>query len=376
MASCARCGNDLGDAAVCDRCGTPSARYAEPGVAGHVSRGAFVRDAGDTAERPAVAGGRHAATRTAPEAVVPPPSPEPTPTNARFPLYADEVVPARTSPEEWPPPAYPTVAPPDDDLAVVDGDAAHRSLGDLLPWILLGVAAIGLVLVGAVWLLFRPGADTASDASTAASSSRGSQDSPADSTADSAGDSEDGADDGGASQEPSAGGGRTTTGPSRDVSATATALVPDTAPPNQDVRGRPVRYDSDQMFDGDPSTAWRMPGDGTDALLTIRLAEPTQVRRVGLVNGYAKEDVDPGGRTVRWYPRNRRITRVTWSFDDGSIVKQRLRQRPTMQTVRVDREVTRTIRLRLVDVTAPMPGRLGRNYTAISEIRINGAPVR
>jgi hypothetical protein len=379
MAFCARCGHDLGEASVCARCGTIAARYAQPGAAGHTSvrmravdASSAADDGGDTAERPAVAtdtmheSGRHAAAP-----VVPPPSVEPSlsaepePTNARFPLFADEVV----SPPERPAPA---VAPPS-----VEGRG--RSMSDLLPWVLLTAAAVGLLLVAAVWLLFRPGGDaSASDASAASPGAdagtrgAGGSDGRQDGADDESGDQADAKADG------NSGGKDDSTGSAGDktvnVAATATALVPSSAPPGQDVDGRPVRYTADQMFDGDPTTTWRMSGDGTDALITIRLDEPVAVSRVGLINGYAKEDVDRQGRTVRWYPRNRRITTVTWSFDDGSILEQDLRQRPEMQMTKVDGEVTRTIRLRLVDVTAPMPGRLGRNYTAISEIRIKGVP--
>ncbi len=366
MAYCARCGHDLGDAPVCARCGAVTARYAQPGAAAHTSvrrRAVDADEARDTAERPAVATdtmrepGRHAAAP-----VVPPPSVEPSPPvdlgprNARFPLFADEMV----SPREPPSTA---VAPP-----AVEG--RDRSIGDLLPWMFLAVAAAGLLLVAAVWLLFRPGGDaTAGDApATSGSGADVDPDGASGAVDPSEGSQSGGADDGSGDR-----GGRS--GKSRNVAVAATALVPESAPPGQDVDGRPVRYTAAQMLDGDRTTTWRMSGDGTDALITIRLAEPVEVSKVGMINGYAKEDVDRQGRTVRWYPRNRRITAVTWSFDDGTVVEQDLRQRPEMQMTKVGSEVTRTIRLRLVDVTAPMPGRLGRNYTAISEIRIKGVPV-
>ena len=367
MAYCARCGHDLGEAPVCARCGTVTARYAQPGAAGHTSvrvRAVDAAEGRDTAERPAVATdtmrepGRHAAAP-----VVPPPSVEPSPpidpgpSNARFPLFADETV----SPPDRPSPA---VAPP-----AVEG--RDRSMSDLLPWVFLAVAATGLLLVGAVWLLFGPGGE-ASDGDASATSGTGADIDPGDDDASGAVNSSEGSQSGGSDDGADDRGG--TPGKSRNVASTASALVPESAPPGQDVNGRPVRYTAAQMFDGDRTTTWRMSGDGTDALITIRLAEPVEVSKVGMINGYAKEDVDRQGRTVRWYPRNRRITAVTWSFDDGSVVEQDLRQRPEMQMTKVGSEVTRTIRLRLVDVTAPMPGRLGRNYTAISEIRIKGVP--
>ncbi|MEZ5092334.1 hypothetical protein [Nocardioides sp.] len=362
MAFCARCGHDLGEAPVCDRCGTRAARYAQPGAAGHTSPRLPAVGLDDTAERPGLglAEARHArVVAEAEPTVVPPPSAEPAFSHARFPLFADEAVPVRTAEE-------PAVAPP----PVAGRD---RSMAELLPWVFLAVAAVGLLLVTAVWLLFRPGSDaTATERQQTAASADGR-----------AGDrASDQAEDGATQDQPTEGESATGTdrgddapaGRTRNVAAGATALVPSSAPAGQDVRGRPVRYTAAQMFDGDRSTAWRMVGDGTDALITIRLARPTEVSKIGLVNGYAKQDVDGRGHTVRWYPRNRRITAVTWSFDDGSVVEQDLRQRPDMQMTKVGSEVTRTIRLRLVGVTPPMPGPRGRNYTAISEIRIKGVP--
>ena len=343
MAFCARCGHDLADSPSCGRCGTPAVRLAGPGAAAHTSSGLALSDTGDTAERPAVL--------VAPQpVVVPPPSREPAPSTSRFPLYADELD-ARRPPGRHSS-ARPLVAP--EPVAGQD-----RSVGDLLPWVVLGVAALGLLLVAAVWLLFRPGDQD--EASGSVTQRSGAQPEPAPPS-----EAADPAKDGSARS-----GVRV-----RDVAASATALVPATAPPNADVDGRPVSYGAAQMFDGDATTAWRMAGDGTDALITIRLAKATEVRRVGMVNGYAKEAVDRQGRTVRWYLRNRRITRVSWSFDDGSVVRQDLAQRPRMQTVRVGAEATRTIRLRLIEVTEPMRGPLGRDFTAISELLIAGVTIR
>jgi hypothetical protein len=145
--------------------------------------------------------------------------------------------------------------------------------------------------------------------------------------------------------------------------------VPAVAPPNQDLRGRVTRYGPGQMLDGRRATAWRMPGNGRGALITIRLAQRSVVTEVGLINGYAKR---VAGGSVDWYPRNRRVAEVRWSFDDGSVVTQRLRMRPTLQTVPVDRERTRTIRLRLLDVTPPAPAPRGRDFTALSEVAVFG----
>ena len=75
------------------------------------------------------------------------------------------------------------------------------------------------------------------------------------------------------------------------------------------------------MRDGNPTTAWRTAGDGTGAVITITLPEPTVVTRVGLVNGYAKQVAG-----VDWYPNNRRILAVTWGFDNGTHARADLRR--------------------------------------------------
>ncbi len=152
-----------------------------------------------------------------------------------------------------------------------------------------------------------------------------------------------------------------------DITAAATATAPVTAPPNQDLAGNPVTYDAVQMLDGDPSTAWRMPGDGSGIVLTFTLPQATRLGSVGLVNGYAKVDGE-----VDWYPRNRRITSVTWGFDDGSTLRQDLIDSPAMQTIGTDGVVTSSVTLTLTSVSAPGESG-GRDFTPISDVRLIGS---
>ena len=152
-----------------------------------------------------------------------------------------------------------------------------------------------------------------------------------------------------------------------NVTGAATFAVPATAPPTTDFDGQLVAYDATQMQDRRPATAWRMPGDGTGSVITITLAEPTVVSRVGMVNGYAKRLSD-----VDWYPNNRRILSAEWAFEDGSTVAQTLAERPGMQLTDVTPVLTGTITLTITAVTPPGPGSLGRDYTAISELSVLG----
>lgn len=160
----------------------------------------------------------------------------------------------------------------------------------------------------------------------------------------------------------------------RDVARFATAIVPDTAPPNLDVDGNQVRYQARNMLDGVPETCWRMPGDGTGSEITIQLAGPTTLTRIGLINGYAKSAIGAGGNQLNWYTGNRRIQAVEWVFDDGTVLAQNLTETRQMQSVEVDEITTSTIRLRLLSVSAPGTGQAARDYTAISDLTIVGVP--
>ncbi len=152
-----------------------------------------------------------------------------------------------------------------------------------------------------------------------------------------------------------------------EMAADATFEVPDTAPPTTDFDGNLVAYVASQMHDGNTSTTWRMAGDASGQTVTITLAEPGVVQRVGLINGYAKKVAG-----VDWYPNNRRILTVTWGFDDGTTVGQTFAERPGMQKLKVPRVQTGKVTIRIDSVTPPGRGNLGRDYTAISEVTING----
>lgn len=152
-----------------------------------------------------------------------------------------------------------------------------------------------------------------------------------------------------------------------DAARGASFEVPSTAPPTTDLDGQLVDYGAEQMHDGIPATAWRMAGDGTGSAISITLAEPVVVSRVGLINGYAKKVSG-----VAWYPHNRRIVAATWAFEDGTTLEQTFDERPGLQRMKVPPVLTSTVTLTLTSVTAPGTSILGRDYTAISEVSING----
>jgi hypothetical protein len=336
---CTSCGHELGVGRFCTNCGQPVP-------------------------------GRHpeaAPTTSAP--VVPPPTGQ-LPPAARYPLYAD----APTSPAgpPGPPPAAPPaamtqVAPPVPAFAPPPLAPAprERSGTPWLPW-LLGIAVLAVVAGVGAFLLVSSGGDDGDDGYATDGSAQEQR------TDDAAPTSPSGPDGSGEPLPDSDGTGAPVEPPApadlRDLTATATAEVPATAPASRDRQNRPVTYVADNMLDGRPRTAWRMPGDGTGATLVFDLGQDVVLTEVGLVNGYAKVD-----GTDNWYRGNRRILSVQWEFDDGTRITQDLRERQSVQLEPVGPVATRRVVLHLVEVSAPGKGPNGRDFTAISDVRLRGA---
>jgi hypothetical protein len=155
--------------------------------------------------------------------------------------------------------------------------------------------------------------------------------------------------------------------PGTDLAATAKVSAPKPMNPSRDVSGHRVSYPATNMLDDDRATAYRLAGDGSGTVIRFDLGENRVVTAVGLVNGYAKVD---GG--TDWYPRNRRILKVEWRFDDGTVVTQELVDTPDLQTIQVDPETTQSVELRIVDVSKP-GRRGGKNTTAISDVLLLGS---
>ena len=344
MSSCTACGAQLGVGRFCTNCGAPVDSSSPDGtpVSTPVTAGDWRTD---TAERKLSRAPGD--PRTPPAAVAPPPPP-------RYPLYADEV-------PGWSPygplVAHPAPAtgevPAAAESTEVEAEALDWEQYDdeeyyederrsPLLWILSTVVVLGLVAAGWWFLVRDDGSGTVQDAANGSQSAEGSQTGSAD---------------------------------AMDVAGRASAKAPRTAPPNQDVNGDQVAYDASNMLDGVPDTAWRAPGDATGMGLTFTLREPTELDRVGLINGYAKTSTDDQNRTFDWYLGNRRIVTVVWIFDDGTKVRQQLEETRELQMIDVDPPVTaRRVVLKIIKVSAPGEGTAARDFTAISEVSLVGVP--
>jgi hypothetical protein len=265
----------------------------------------------------------------------------------------------RPAVEPYDAPPTPVEAPPAPRETTRSAHRQHRDRRPLLPWV-AGFAALALVAALGGWLL--AGGDDADeqavDPTTSGPASRTPTPTPSDT--------------------PSPTPTKTTATPApgkpEDVARLATATVPATAPPNEDVSGNLVRYEARNMLDGVPETCWRMPGDGSGTEITFELDSPTRLTEVGLVNGYAKTARDGGGNPLDWYHGNRRVLQVEWVLDDGTAIPQTLDDTRELQVVEIEPVTTSTVVLRLVSVSAPGTGRAARNYTPISDVSLVGSP--
>jgi hypothetical protein len=142
------------------------------------------------------------------------------------------------------------------------------------------------------------------------------------------------------------------------ASATATAEAA------QNGCGQTVTYQAGLMIDGDRESAWRSVGDGRGVRLTINLNGPTRLTEVGLIPGYDKTDQCT---LVDRFVQMRRITKVRWSFDDGTSVEQTFANVREVQSVPVS---STSSKVDIEILASTEPG--GLDYVGISEVRVSG----
>lgn len=312
MKFCTNCGEELEPGRFCTNCGAP--------ISGAMP--ASLPDA--TAVRPPL---------PPDDTAVRPIAPPDASSGSRYPLYADQAV------------LSPMVADPAQEQPPRRHASTKQSW--ILPILLLLVAMLAAATAG-VWLSTR-------DADNASEQDQG----PTPSSSPRSGTSPD------RSDEPD------TLGEQGDLAPLSEAEGPPPVPPGLDLANNRVSYPPANMLDDDPESAYRVPGDATGSLITFRLPGKSTITEVGLVNGYAKTD-SSGGRAVDWYAKNRRIMRVEWRFDDGASVVQDLQSTREMQLLEVDPVETETVELRILEVSAPGPGPMSKNVTAISDVLLLG----
>jgi serine/threonine protein kinase len=143
-------------------------------------------------------------------------------------------------------------------------------------------------------------------------------------------------------------------------------IATDTAPSSTDAAGNVVTYVPANVIDGDVETAWRTPGDGRGASITLIFDNPINVVRIGLIPGYAKTDPQTG---VDRFRQNRIIDSVAYRVPGLPNTTKVFRPVPVPQFTRL-RVTTSRITVKILGTSASG----GLDYTAISEIYVFGYP--
>ncbi|MFC7447253.1 NADase-type glycan-binding domain-containing protein [Rhodococcus daqingensis] len=160
------------------------------------------------------------------------------------------------------------------------------------------------------------------------------------------------------------------------TAVTPTGAVPTCAgyPPAVDSTGRKNSYEAPNATDGDLTTAWRCAGT-KGQVLSVSFACKLDLTSVGIDPGYDKKDVDGSDRFVQ----NRKVTKVTWAFDDGTSVTQEVRPERGIQALEVDK-AAKTVTLTINETVdgQPVKNAAGQesapfnDVTSVSEVRFTG----
>ena len=151
-----------------------------------------------------------------------------------------------------------------------------------------------------------------------------------------------------------------------DVTLGAEVVASDTAPDISDGCGGVISFGPENLVDGNPATAWRLPGGGVGETVVVRFDGSFPISEVGLVPGWAQ--IEPCDGTSR-FEQNRRIETVRWTVGEQTLVQELDPDRPELQTVTLEQPVqSPQVTLEILATTADN----GSDYTAISDIRILG----
>jgi hypothetical protein len=136
-----------------------------------------------------------------------------------------------------------------------------------------------------------------------------------------------------------------------------------TAPDSVDGAGNPVTFAAANVVDGDPTTAWRIPGNGVGAYLILTFDRLVHVDSIAMIPGYAK--VDSADGTDR-FPQNRRVSMADFSFSGGEVLSFEYADDPQFQVASIGLDTTEVAMQIVASTTAQ------RDFTAVSEIEVSG----
>jgi len=229
-----------------------------------------------------------------------------------------------------------------------------------IAWLVVGAVLVATAVAGAYLVVRNPGTSTATDTRPADTADTARQETSEREPV------EEPAEDESVEESPDP------VGDPVDVTSTTPATVPGEAPPNNDVTGELVTFVGDNLLDADATTSWRIAGDATGSTITLTFPAPVTLTEVGLVNGYAKTSVDDAGQAFDWYHGNRRLLSAEWVVA-GQTFEQDFGDTTELQALAIEPVETTTVELRLTGVSPPGVGPTGRDYTAISDVRLTGS---
>jgi hypothetical protein len=126
-------------------------------------------------------------------------------------------------------------------------------------------------------------------------------------------------------------------------------------PDSFDTAGATVTYGPANVYDGDPTTAWRCQGHpplGGRFGITFTLTAVSRVSIVGAVPGYAKND--PRHPEIDRFVQNDRVFNARWSCNHAdnttAEIQQRFEDARSMQTINVDWTACVSVTFEVLDV--------------------------
>jgi len=149
-----------------------------------------------------------------------------------------------------------------------------------------------------------------------------------------------------------------------------TVSASDTAPDGTNACDATTNYAVDNVKDGDPTTAWRVLGDGRDQSIKLTFPAPARVTELRMVIGYAK--VDPCDNTDRW-PQGYRASVVDLTFSNGTTERHALADTRDLQSIILRQPVTTDWVQVIIRETRAPTQQAPRPYAAISEIVVVAA---